>query len=78
MAEIEARRKRGERLQFVGVLEDPATRSMPAMTATRRAIERASERFTASVAAQRQADGGAGRAGGPWCRGLHRPWRRGR
>ena len=40
-AEIEAR-KRGEPLAFVGELEDPATRSGPAMTATRRAIEKAS------------------------------------
>ena len=31
----------GERLEFVGELEDPATRSEPAMTATRRAIEKA-------------------------------------
>lgn len=53
-AEIEAR-KRGERLQFTGLLEDPATRSTPAMTATRRAIDRASERFMASVAASQEA-----------------------
>jgi hypothetical protein len=54
-AEIEAR-KRGEPLAFVGALEDPATRSGPAMTATRRAIEKASERFTAAVAARREAE----------------------
>jgi hypothetical protein len=54
-AEIEAR-KRGEPLAFVGALEDPATRSGPAMTATRRAIEKASERFTAAVAAGREAE----------------------
>ena len=54
-AEIEAR-KRGEPLAFVGELEDPATRSAPAMTATRRAIEKASERFTAAVTARREAE----------------------
>jgi hypothetical protein len=54
-AEIEAR-KRGEPLAFVGALEDPATRSGPAMTATRRAIEKASERFTAAVTARREAE----------------------
>ena len=77
MAEIEERRKRGERLQFTGLLEDPATRSAPAMTATRRAIERASERFTASVAAQRQADQ-ARAALERQVPQLYRPWRRGR
>jgi hypothetical protein len=75
-AEIEAG-KRGERLQFTGLLEDPATRSVPAMTPTRRAIERASERFTASVAAQRQADQ-ARAALERQVPTLHRPWRRGR
>ncbi len=59
-AELEERRKRGERLNFMGELEDPATRSVPAMTATRRAIERASERFAAAVASQRQADAARG------------------
>jgi hypothetical protein len=54
-AERQERRKRGERLQFTGLLEDPATRSAPAMTATRRAIDRASERFMASVAASQEA-----------------------
>jgi hypothetical protein len=58
-AEIEAR-KRGEPLAFTGLLEDPATRSVPAMTATRRAIEKASERFAAAVASQRQADAARG------------------
>ena len=76
-AERQERRKRGERLQFVGLLEDPATRSMPAMTATRRAIEKASERFTASVAAQRQADQARAALERQVPR-LHRPWRRGR
>ena len=55
-AEVEDRRRRGERLQFTGLLEDPATRSAPAMTATRRAIEKASERFTAAVTARREAE----------------------
>jgi hypothetical protein len=54
-AEIEAR-KRGEPLAFTGLLEDPATRSGPAMTATHRAIEKASERFTAAVTARREAE----------------------
>jgi hypothetical protein len=54
-AETEAG-KRGEPLAFVGELEDPATRSGPAMTATRWAIEKASERFTAAVTAGREAE----------------------
>jgi hypothetical protein len=54
-AEIEAR-KRGEPLAFVGALEDPATRSVPAMTATRRAVEKASERFTAAAEAAAEAE----------------------
>ena len=66
-AERRGTKKRGERLQFVGLLEDPATRSRAPMTETRRAIERASERFTASVAAQpggRAADAASWRT---WC-----------
>jgi hypothetical protein len=55
-AERQERRKRGERLQFTGLLEDPATRSAPAMTATRRAIEKGSERFAAAVTARREAE----------------------
>jgi hypothetical protein len=55
MAEDEARKSRGEKLNFVGLLEDPATRSVPAMTTTRRAIERTSERFTAAVTAAAEA-----------------------
>jgi hypothetical protein len=76
-AKIDARHESGEHLAFTGALEDPATRSVPAMTATRRAIERASERFTASVAAQRQADQARAALERQLPR-LHRPWRRGR
>jgi hypothetical protein len=54
-AEREERRKRGERLQFVGLLEDPSARGGVPMTETRRAIERTSERFAASVAASQEA-----------------------
>jgi hypothetical protein len=72
-AELEAR-KRGEPLAFVGALEDPATRSGPAMTATRRAIEKTSERFAAAVTSQRQADA----ARGQLLPRLRRPGRRGR
>jgi hypothetical protein len=75
-AEIEAR-KRGEPLAFTGLLEDPATRSVPAMTATRRAIEKASEQFRAAVTSQRQADAARGRLENLMPQ-LHRPWRRGR
>ena len=55
MADDEARKSRGEKLNFVGLLEDPATRSRAPMTQTRRAIERASERFAASVTAAAEA-----------------------
>jgi hypothetical protein len=75
-AEIEAR-KRGEPLAFVGELEDPATRSAPAMTATRRAIEKASERFAAAVTSQRRAEAARGQLENLMPQ-LHRPWRRGR
>jgi hypothetical protein len=73
-AEVEDRRRRGERLQFTGLLEDPATRSAPAMTATRRAIEKASERFATAVTSQRQADAARGQLKPR----LRRPGRRGR
>jgi hypothetical protein len=76
-AEVEDRRRRGEPLQFTGLLEDPATRSAPAMTATRRAIEKASERFATAVTSQRQADAARGRLENLMPQ-LHRPWRRGR
>ena len=76
MAEAEARRTRGERLQLVGLLEDPAARTVP-VTATRRAIERASERFAAAITSQRQADAAKGHLE-DLVPGLHRPWRRGR
>jgi hypothetical protein len=75
-AEIEAR-KRGEPLAFTGLLEDPATRSTPAMTATRRAIEKTSERFTAAVTARREAERRRGELERVMPR-LHRPGRRGR
>jgi hypothetical protein len=75
-AEIEAR-KRGEPLAFTGLLEDPATRSAPAMTPTRRAIEKASEQFRAAVTSQRQADAARGQLQNLMPR-LHRPWGRGR
>ena len=55
MAEAEARRSRGEKLNFVGELADPSARSRAPMTAARRAIERTSERFMASVAASQEA-----------------------
>jgi hypothetical protein len=55
MAEIEARRSRGERLNFVGELADPSARGRAPMTGTRRAVERAGERFMASVAASQEA-----------------------
>ena len=54
-AERQGKKNRGERLQFVGLLEDPAARSRAPMTETRRAVERAGERFTASVAASQEA-----------------------
>jgi hypothetical protein len=54
-AEVEARRKRGERLQFTGLLADPSVRNRAPMTETRRAIDRAGERFMASVAASQEA-----------------------
>jgi hypothetical protein len=75
-AETEERRRRGERLQFMGALEDPAARTVP-VTATRRAIERTSERFAAAVTSQRQADAARGQLENLIPR-LHRPWRRGR
>jgi hypothetical protein len=55
MAEAEARRSRGERLNFVGELADPSVRGRAPMTGTRRAVERAGERFMASVAASQEA-----------------------
>ncbi len=59
-AELEERRKRGERLNLIGELEDPSTRSVPAMTTTRRAIEKRAERFAGAVTSQRQADAARG------------------
>jgi hypothetical protein len=75
-AEVEERRQRGERLNLTGEL-DPSTRSRPPVTGTRRAIERTSERFTAAVAARREAERRRGELENLMPR-LRRPVRRGR
>lgn len=53
-AENDAKRRELGRLNLTGELEPSATRSAP-MTPTRRAIERAAERFAAAVSASREA-----------------------
>lgn len=54
-AEFEARKAKGERLEFVGELA-PEPAGKPPITPVRRSIERKSERFMASVAASREAE----------------------